>query len=148
MGGKRTLASACQKARFARMEIDELASQLASIAPNSSDPAIDWRCHERLWSQLTAMAEALVASVAPEARCTAQEWDNRLDCMVRLPDGAIVGEMVVLGDLMSKRLRETAERLQRIASGERVQLIRKIDLPVHLGRPLPPGRSGRKRPVR
>jgi hypothetical protein len=56
--------------------------------------------------EIAERAEHILGAVAPGARCVAQEWDNRIDCLIRLPDGRVVGEMVFLDKLDAKRIRE------------------------------------------
>jgi hypothetical protein len=51
--------------------------------------------------EIAEQAERILQSVAPTAFCTAREWDSRIDCAIRLPNGSVAGEMV--------RLREATE---------------------------------------
>ena len=112
------------------MTIEELVAQLEGIAPDSSDPTIDWGHRGNLWARLAAEAEDIVSVICARAFCTAQEWDNRLDCSLRLHDGSVIGEMISLSNLTVTRLRETASRLRRRASGEEVNLMNPILPPI------------------
>ena len=57
-------------------------------------------------------ASRILKETLPGAWCVAQEWDNRIDCKVKLRDGRIVGEMVPRRVLTVERLSETAQRLK------------------------------------
>ena len=48
----------------------------------------------------------ILAEIAPGAWCQAQEWDSRIDCGIRLPDGRVVAEMVPLSEATATRIRE------------------------------------------
>jgi hypothetical protein len=119
------------------MEMDELVAALVGVPSDSTDPTIDWDHRGDLWTELATKAGELVSSVVPEAWCTAQEWDNRVDCSVKLRNGMIVGEMISLRELSRERLCETADRLRRKLAGEEVQLISEILPPTYIGGPLP-----------
>ena len=106
-----------------RMAIDGLAMILAGVGSDSRDPDVDWDERSRLWAELAAKAADRLVAIVPQAFCTAQEWDNRLDCSVRLADGRIVGEMIRVDELTTERLEETAERLGRKHAGETVELV-------------------------
>ncbi len=60
---------------------------------------------------IAEQAERILASVVPDAQCVAQEWDNRIDCIVRLQDGTIAGEMVSLAEATEKK------EFERLANG-------------------------------
>lgn len=62
-------------------------------------------------------AERLVSSIAPAAVCTAQGWDNRIDCTIKLADGRVVGEMSACAGVTEQRLRETGNRRRRPRRG-------------------------------
>jgi hypothetical protein len=80
-------------------------------------------------------AERLLSAIIPEAACIPQEWDSRLDCVISLPDGSVVGEMIRLSDLSEERLKATAERLLMRLKGSAVPLVDEIR---------PPGRIQRR----
>jgi hypothetical protein len=122
------------------MEIEQLVVALDGVPSDSTDPTIDWDHRGDLWSELATRAEEIVSSIVREAFCTAQEWDNRLDCSVKLRNGTIVGEMISLRELSRERLSETADRLRRKLAGEDVQLISEILPPTFIGGPLPNAR--------
>src|SRR4051812_5994469 len=115
------------------MEIDELSSVLTGVPADSREPSIDWDERGRLWGELAAKAEELLRSIVPDAFCTAQEWDNRLDCAVKLPNARIVGEMISVDELTSERLGQTADRLRRKFAGEPVRLVSEIRSPIYIG---------------
>ena len=79
-----------------------------------------------------AQAEAILSAIAPGAVCVAQEWDNRVDCVIRLPDGTVVGEMVSAGDLSEARIRATGERLRQRAAGQDVPLVNELRQPIRI----------------
>ena len=76
--------------------------------------------------------EALLSSLFPGTFCVAQEWDDRIDCFIRLPDGRSVGEMVRLADFTEDRLRETAERLRLRGEGVNVSLMDEVLAPIRI----------------
>jgi len=59
-------------------------------------------------------------------------WDNRIDCLLKLPDGSIVGEMVLVNELTERRLQATGERLQKRAEGIDVPLVNELQSPVKI----------------
>ncbi len=75
-----------------------------------------------LWAALENLAEELLGLPQEGAFCTVQEWDDRIDCCIKLDDGRIVGEMVPLLGLSGRVLRETGERLKQRKLGENIQL--------------------------
>ena len=119
------------------MEIEELVLKLIGVDPASDDPSIDWDARGLLWEQLSKKAEEILRKEAVAAFCTAQEWDNRIDCQVKLPNGTIVGEMVELNSLTIERLRETAIRLRYRHAGEPIALVNSILPPLYIGRGRP-----------
>ena len=70
-----------------------------------------------------AEAEKLLSHVAPGAVCVPQEWDNRIDGLLKLPDGRVVGEMVAVSELTENRIRQAGERLRRRGEGVEVPLV-------------------------
>jgi hypothetical protein len=79
-----------------------------------------------------AQAEKLLGTIACGAICVAQEWDNRIDCVLRLSDGSIVGEMVPAKDLTESRIRATGERLRQRAAGIAVPLVNELRQPIRI----------------
>jgi len=79
-----------------------------------------------------AQAEKLLNAIAPGAVCVAQEWDDRVDCVIRLPDGNVVGEMVAVSDLTESRVRATGERLRLRAAGQEVPLVNELRQPIKI----------------
>jgi hypothetical protein len=120
-----------------RMEIEQLVAALVGVRPDTCDPAIDWDQRGKLWFTLAKRAEDLIGATLPAAFCTAQEWDNRIDCQLQLADGSVVGEMIGLDGMNIRRLKETAERLRRVNSGEYIELVDPIQSPLYTGGPLP-----------
>jgi hypothetical protein len=117
------------------MTFEEYAAELSKVATDDRRPDIDWDRQTRLWVQLEKKAERLVSSIAPGAMCTAQEWDHRIECTLKLEDGTMVGEMIGLRDLTEDRLKEAGDRLRRLAEGEDVQLVDAVR-PPRLMRPV------------
>jgi hypothetical protein len=122
------------------MEIEKLVAALAGVPADSGDPSIDLDHRGRLWTELADKSETLLKSVAQEAFCTAQEWDNRIDCEVRQPDGSFVAEMIGLEDVDVDRILKAAARLRRRSMGEKIILVNERGRPVYLGGPLPDDR--------
>jgi low affinity Fe/Cu permease len=84
--------------------------------------------------EMAADIEHTMRKILPTVVCIPQDWDNRIDCMIRLEDGTAVGEMLGLDDLTPKRIRQTAERLRRKLAGETVTLIGEVSTPVRIAR--------------
>jgi hypothetical protein len=111
------------------MTFEEYAAELSKVATDDRRPDIDWDRQSRLWIQLERKAERILSSIVPGVMCTAQEWDHRIDCTIRLADGSMVGEMVGLRHLTEDRLKQTGDRLRRLAEGEDVQLVDAVTSP-------------------
>jgi len=84
--------------------------------------------------EITAQAERILASVAPGAWCQAQEWDGRIDCGIKLPDGGVVAEMILLRDATDQRIKEAGERLLKRQKGIAVVLQNELTPPILLSR--------------
>jgi hypothetical protein len=80
-----------------------------------------------------AQAQKILTSIAPGAFCTAQEWDGRIDCAVKLADGSIVTEMILLAELSEARIITTGERLQKRLQGLPVTLVNELRPPLRIG---------------
>jgi hypothetical protein len=115
------------------MTFEEYAAELSKIDPERSNPNVDWRKVTHLWVQLEKKVERLISSIAPGAFCTAQEWDSRIDCAIKLADGTVVGEMVGLNEVTEQRLREAADRLRQRVEGEDVPLVSELRPPLVIG---------------
>jgi hypothetical protein len=61
--------------------------------------------------EIAEKAQIILASYVSDAHCVPQEWDNRIDCVVRLPSGDVVGETVPLAEAAPSRIQEAGERL-------------------------------------
>jgi hypothetical protein len=77
--------------------------------------------------EISEQAERIVTSIAPDAWCQAQEWDNRIDCGIKLPDGKVVAEMIGRKEATEARFKAAAERLLKRQLG--------IDVPLQNERP-------------
>ena len=84
--------------------------------------------------EVAEKAEAILKTVAPTAYAAAQEWDDRIDCLIRLPDGSVVGEMVSLGEATEGRIREAGERIQKKFLGISVLLRDELWAPIRIVR--------------
>jgi hypothetical protein len=82
----------------------------------------------------TAWADRLLNSIVPATFCVGQEWDSRIDCCLKLPDGSIVGEYILVSDLTESRILETAERLRQRAEGRDVRLVNELWAPIRIER--------------
>jgi len=84
--------------------------------------------------EITAQAERILASVASGAWCQAQEWDGRIDCGIKLPDGGAVAERILLRDATDQRIKEAGERLLKRQKGIAVVLQNELTPPILLSR--------------
>jgi len=82
--------------------------------------------------EVAAQAQTLLASVAAGAVCVPQDWDRRIDCVLKLADGSVIGEMVGLDEVTERRIRATGERLQKRADGIEVPLVNELQSPVRI----------------
>ena len=78
---------------------------------------------------IAVQVEKLLGKIAPGAICVAQEWDCRIDCIVTLSDGTVVGEMISLTELTESSIRATGERLRLLGEGKDVSLVNDLRLP-------------------
>ena len=93
---------------------------------NNGQPALE--------AALEALAEEILCSIVEGGFCTVQEWDNRLDCCVRRPDGRLIGEMVPLATLTSAVIRAVGERLNRHMQDESFELHNELTPPILISR--------------
>jgi hypothetical protein len=77
-------------------------------------------------------ADEILAEIVPSAVCVPQEWDARIDCLISLPEGRPIGEMIRLADITEERLRETGERLRLAREGVDVRLVDPILPPIRI----------------
>lgn len=119
------------------MTFEEYAVELLKVDPEGSSGAIDWTTVDRLWLELVNKAELLISSIAPGAHCTAQEWDRRIDCTIKLSETSVIGERVHLTKMTEQRLTETAKRLQQRAQGDSIPLVDELRPPLLIGRGRP-----------
>jgi hypothetical protein len=83
--------------------------------------------------EIAEQGETILRSyIGDQARCIAQEWDNRIDCIMRLSDGSIVGEMVSLREATASRINEAGERLRRRNAGIQVALKNELRAPIRI----------------
>jgi hypothetical protein len=82
--------------------------------------------------EISEQAKQIVAAIAPDAWCEVQDWDDRIDCMILLPDGSMIGEMVGLSEATALRFREAAERLLKWQRGIAVPLQDELRPPIFL----------------
>ena len=82
--------------------------------------------------EIEKQAEALLVTVAPGAWCQAQEWDGRIDCCIKLPNGNVVGEMILFGEATEARIGEAGERLQKRKSGIEIALVNELRPPIRI----------------
>ncbi len=80
-------------------------------------------------------AEKLLASLVPSAICVPQEWDGRIDLLITLEDGSVIGEVIRAEEVTETRIRETAERFEKRLSGVNVPLVNELRAPVRIRRP-------------
>ena len=84
--------------------------------------------------EISEQAEQIVTAIAPDAWCQAQEWDNRIDCGIKLPDGKVVAEMIGLTEATEARFKAAAERLLNRQQGIDVPLQNELPAPILITR--------------
>ena len=84
--------------------------------------------------EVAEQAERVLSAVAPGAYCVPQEWDSRIDCLIALPNGSVVGEMIRLNEADEKRIREAGERLRQRWLGVDVPLRNELRRPIKISR--------------
>ncbi|HMC92403.1 MAG TPA: hypothetical protein VKI45_08075 [Allosphingosinicella sp.] len=82
--------------------------------------------------EVAAQAELLLGKLASGAICVPQPWDRRVDCLLKLPDGSIIGEMISIEEVTDRRIRATAERLQKRSDGIDVPLVNEVYSPARI----------------
>jgi hypothetical protein len=82
--------------------------------------------------EVAAQAQRVLASVAAGAFCVPQDWNQRIDCVLKLADGSVIGEMVNLDEVTERRIRATGERLRKRAEGIEVPLVNELRPPVRI----------------
>lgn len=82
--------------------------------------------------EIAEQAGQILRTIASATYCVPQEWDNRIDCLIKLPGGGTAGEMVLLTEATEKRIREAGERLKRKAQGEDVVLVDELWSPIRI----------------
>jgi hypothetical protein len=83
--------------------------------------------------EVADQAELILKSIAPTAYTNAQEWDNRIDCFIKLPDGAVIGEMILVSRATEERIRCAGMQLQQRLLGVNVPLKNELWAPVRIG---------------
>ena len=69
--------------------------------------------------ELARKAEIFLSETVPGTACVAQEWDDRIDCLIQRADGTVCAERVPASELTEERLRTVAERLLLAANVQR-----------------------------
>jgi hypothetical protein len=82
--------------------------------------------------EIAEQAERILAPIAPGAYCVPQEWDNRIDCLTRLPDGSVIGEMIAMAEATEQRIRDAGERLRQRQLGINVPLRDELRAPIRI----------------
>lgn len=77
-------------------------------------------------------AEEILSKLSYDIVCVPQEWDDRVDCLLKLPDGTVIGEMIPLAVLTEERVLATGERLRRRAEGVSHLLVDEIRAPIRI----------------
>lgn len=108
------------------MALTDLVQELTATRFEDQDRATEGEQLALAWSELTDEAEIILRQVVADAYCVAQEWDQRLDCLIRSPDGEPIGEMIGLGELTAERLGQTGERLRRWVAGDEIKLVNPV----------------------
>jgi hypothetical protein len=80
--------------------------------------------------EIAEQARRILALIDAGVWCVAQEWDNRIDCLIKLPSGDVIGEMITLDQVSEKRIREAGKRLRQRSLGIDVPLVNELRLPV------------------
>jgi hypothetical protein len=82
--------------------------------------------------EIAEKAWRILKTIAPDAWCQEREWDNRLDCRIKQPDGKVVAEMILLRDATETRIKECGERLLLRQRGLSVALQDELLAPIFL----------------
>lgn len=90
--------------------------------------------------EITTLQEVL-SKILPDAVLVMQDWDNRVDCLLRLPDGTVLGEMISFEELDAARIQESGDRLKMRLCGQEVQLVNEIVQPSRMVVTEDPGTS-------
>jgi hypothetical protein len=80
--------------------------------------------------EISDQAEKILAAIVPGAWCQAQEWDNRIDCGVKQPDGSVATEMIALEEATVTRIKASGERLLQRQRGIHVPLQNELPRPI------------------
>jgi hypothetical protein len=83
--------------------------------------------------EIAEQAERILTAIVEDAYCAPQEWDNRIDCLIRLKDGRVIGEMIGLDDAEEKRIQEAGERLKQRSLGLDIALVNELRPPIQIG---------------
>jgi len=84
--------------------------------------------------EISEQAQKIVNAIAHDIWCQAQEWDDRIDCMAKLPDGSVIGEMIARTKATETRFKEAAERLLKRRQGIDIPLQDELQPPVLITR--------------
>ena len=87
--------------------------------------------------EIADQADRILKTVAETAYSNAQEWDSRVDCLIKLADGSVVGEMIRLDLATEQRIREAGIRLKRRRLGLPVALENELWAPIAIVRRTP-----------
>ena len=85
-------------------------------------------------AEIVEQAEEILRAIVEGGYCVAQEWDDRVDCLVRLANGQVVGEMIPFEDFSEERIRAAAERLRRRREGFEEPLVNELTPPFRIAR--------------
>lgn len=87
---------------------------------------------DRSFDEIAKRAQVTLSAIVPGVRCVPQEWDGRIDCFIKMPDGSLAGEMILVERLSEEQLSAVADRLKRRASGDATPLINEIRRPARI----------------
>lgn len=73
--------------------------------------------------------EQILVKIVPGAVLVIQDWDNRVDCLLKLPNGVVVGEMISIEELDVSRIQESGKRLKMRLEGHEISLVNEIVQP-------------------
>jgi len=93
-----------------------------TVTAQTGQPALE--------AALQNLAEDVLCTIIEDAFCIVQEWDNRIDCCIKLDNGRIVGEMVPLATLDSNVIRAVGERLKLRKHNESSELRNELWPPI------------------
>jgi len=84
--------------------------------------------------QIAEQTERILKTISVDAWSCPQEWDGRIDCGIKLADGNIAAEMILVSEATETRVKEAGERLLKRRQGVPVVLQNELPEPILISR--------------